>query len=227
MRILVAPPYRRPQSWWARLISRPLGPLPAGLPWMDYNAEEFAAAPNNRWLGVLAAVAVVGALATVITVVPVLGTTPVTLALGVDWGGWLTIVLVTLLLIALPIIARRRSGRSLPALVHQLALHEELWFRAGSERWSTGQRLYSCVAFGFVHLANLIYSIATCGLLILVGGLFMIVYRRRFRATGDARQAAVAAAKVHATYNLLLGAVAYLAVAAYWVLTIAEVVASR
>ncbi len=227
MSILAALPYRRPRSRWARLISRPLGPLPADLPWVGYDRAEFAAAPSNRWLGVLAAILVVGAVATVITFVPVLGTTPVTLAFGVDWGGWVTIVLITVLLVAMPIIARRRSGRSLPALVHQLALNEELWFRAGSERWTVGQRLYSCAAFGFVHLTNLIYSLATCGVLIAVGGLFMLVYRHRHQVTGDTRQAVVAAAKVHATYNLVLGAVLYLAVTGYWVLTIGDLVAGR
>lgn len=223
---MIVRPYRRPNRAWARLISRPLGPLPR-VEWVSYDPVEFATAPANRWVGIVAAVAVVVAVTTVITLVPALGTTPVTLAFGVDWGSWVTIVLITAVLVIMPILARRRSGRTLRALVHQLALNEELWFRAGAERWSAGRRLYSCAAFGFVHLANLIYSIATLGLMVGVGGVFMIIYLLRYRATGDVRQAVVAAAKVHATYNLLLGAVLYLAVAGFWILTIADLVIGR
>ncbi len=86
---------------------------------------------------------------------------------------------------------------------NKAAVYEEQAFREGSEHWNTGQRLMSCLAFGAIHLTNLIYPLATILPLALGGALFMFVYLRVYRQTKFRRSAVLAAALVHRVYNRL------------------------
>jgi hypothetical protein len=52
------------------------------------------------------------------------------------------------------------------------------------------------------HLINVIYAVATLGILVLVGAVYMIIYLLELRRTGDRRSAVVAASKFHANCNL-------------------------
>lgn len=56
-----------------------------------------------------------------------------------------------------------------------------------------GRRVRSCAQFGVAHLVNLFVA--------MVGGVFMWVYLREYRETGDARRATVVSARFHAAYN--------------------------
>lgn len=81
------------------------------------------------------------------------------------------------------------------------AVREELWFRTGAESWSWWQRLYSCLAFGVVHIVNIIYPLASIGAIAVAGGVFMYVYLREYRRTRSRSMATLAATRFHATYN--------------------------
>jgi hypothetical protein len=97
---------------------------------------------------------------------------------------------------------RRPSGRFIKDFAYSEALSEELQSRLGAETWNQRQRAASCIAFGVAHLINVIYAVATLGILVLVGAVYMIIYLLELRRTGDRRSAVVAASKFHANCNL-------------------------
>ena len=86
-------------------------------------------------------------------------------------------------------------------LMNRAALSEEQWFREGSQNWTFGQRLRSCLAFGFVHLGNLIYPLATILPLALGGAFFMAMYLRAYKKSHFRRAAVLEAATYHRVYN--------------------------
>lgn len=193
--------YRRPAGWLARTLNRRLGPLPT-FDAIIYDREEFAAAPSYRVLAALTALVVPGTVVALTTLAPVAGSSPVSLVVGSAIVSNLIIGLFTALLLVAIVVCVRHGLHPLREFVFQAALDEEQWFRTGAESWSKGQRIYSCVSFGFAHIINLVYTFLVLGLLMLVGGLFMWVYLRQFHATGDVRKATIASAKFHAHYNI-------------------------
>jgi len=92
--------------------------------------------------------------------------------------------------------------RQFRMFITKFALSEEMWFRAGSEKWSRGQKIYSCVAFSFAHVFNLIYPIGVLIVLVVTGAILMAVYLRVYKKTSDPYQAVLASARVHAAYNI-------------------------
>jgi hypothetical protein len=93
---------------------------------------------------------------------------------------------------------------------NRMAVLEEQWFREGSQDWTLWQRTRSCLAFGLVHMTNLIYPLATVLPLSLGGALFMAVYLRTYRKTHFRRAAVLEAAIWHRVYNRM----AFVAIAA-------------
>jgi hypothetical protein len=97
-------------------------------------------------------------------------------------------------------------NRTLPVRTYgffnKAAQDEEHTFREGAENWNLRQRVTSCLIFGAVHQVNLFYPLATILPLALGGGLFMAVYLRTYKGSGQNRRAAVLEATVtHRVYN--------------------------
>lgn len=212
--------YRRPNGWWSGFISRWLGPLPEGFEDLEYDRAEFQQAPSRWWLAGLMVTLVLGSVVALTTLFPTTGISPANAVLGQDLTTWLIVGLATGLLVA-GVVAQARGQFSIVAFISDLALEEELWFRLGAEKWSGRQRFASCVAFGLAHLLNLIYAMATLGMLVVVGAVLMLVYLHELRRTGDQRQAVVASAKLHANYNLIALGVLVVSIAIWWITTVA------
>ena len=81
------------------------------------------------------------------------------------------------------------------------AVIEEQWFREGAENWSFKQRVLSCLGFALLHLENLIYPLATLLPLGVMGAVFMVVYLRAYRKTGNRASAVLRSSKLHRLYN--------------------------
>lgn len=88
-------------------------------------------------------------------------------------------------------------------LLNKAAISEEQAFREGSESWTLGQRINSCLAFGAIHMVNLFYPLATILPLAIGGGMFMWVYLRTYRSTRSRRAAVLEASLWHRVYNKL------------------------
>lgn len=212
--------YRRPVGWWMNILNRWLGPLPAGVEKIDYDRDEFDAAPGRWPLAVVLAIVAYTVLVVLVISLPASGATPVTVALGRDIGGGIAVGAVTALLI-LAVFLRLRRKFFFKDFFYSAALDEELQFRLGAEKWNGRQRTISCVTFGIAHLVNLVYAVATLGVLMLVGAVLMTVYLREFRKTGNHRQSVVAASKLHANYNLVATTIGALVLVLYWVSVVA------
>lgn len=119
---------------------------------------------------------------------------------------WLS---VAILIVAINILIRR--ARRKPAersssphtygFFNRAALSEEQAFREGAEDWTLWQRIRSCLAFGAIHMVNLIYPLATILPLAVAGGFFMWMYLRAYRKTNFRRAALLEAAVYHRIYN--------------------------
>lgn len=218
--------YRRPTGWWMNILNRWLGPLPAGVEKIDYDRDEFDAAPGRWPLAVVLAVVAYAVIVVLVISLPASAATPVNVALGRDIGGGVAVGAVTGLLIV-ALFRRLRRRFFFKDFFYGAALDEEFQFRLGAEKWSWRQRTASCVTFGIAHLINLIYAVATLGVLMLVGAVLMIVYLREFRRTGDHRQSVVAASKLHAHYNLVVTAIGALVLLLYWVSVVVTLLTGR
>lgn len=192
----------RPRKGWMGLMCRGLGDLPDV---KRPTLEEFPDARRYRLLPYLTLLIPFTCAYVALVVLPQALMSPITAtgrAVGGEEGQAIAGTLVIYLILAVVVgfflwVGPRRFRRAL----FDAALQEELWFRFSSERWSTGRRVRSCAQFGVAHLANLFVAIITLGGLALVGGVFMWVYLREYRETGDARRATVASARFHAAYN--------------------------
>lgn len=207
--------FRRPTGFWINLINRSLGPLPVDVERIVYDPTEFSQIPG-RWILAVATLVTVATGAAVLSgVVPIAGSSPVSLAAGQDLASSIIFGIFTgLLIVGLVLQVSRKQP--FKELVYSLALFEEQWFRQGSETWTRRRRVSSCVGFGIAHLANLIVAFATAGMLMLVGAVFMSVYLREMRRTGDQRRAVIASAKVHAHYNFVAFGLIIVGLVAYW-----------
>ena len=199
--------YLRPTLGFAGLLSKPLGPHPWMMHVIDADVEALAEARSYRISGFVLFVCAIACLLGMILVCPWLGKSPALLVyaslshvvplwsagvLTVIAGYWFIKLLTS------PAESVKPHGGK---FFDRNAMYEEQWFRSGAENWSKKQRLYSCVAFGAVHFANYIYSFASLIVIAGVGAVFLAVYLREYRRSGDYRNATIAAAKLHAAFN--------------------------
>lgn len=84
---------------------------------------------------------------------------------------------------------------------NKAAVYEEQAFREGSESWSFAGRARSCVAFGLIHMVNLIYPLASILPLTVGGALLTWIYVRTYRKSQFRRTAVLEAAVWHRVYN--------------------------
>lgn len=106
--------------------------------------------------------------------------------------------------------------------LNKAALAEEQGFREGSENWTLWQRTRSCLAFGAIHMVNMIYPFATILPLALCGAGLMAYYNYMLRRTQFRRSAVLAAAVKHRLYNKVVLIVVALQLATASGLNIAE-----
>ncbi len=92
-------------------------------------------------------------------------------------------------------------GRGFIRSIPRYAMWEEQGYRQGCESWSNSKRRNKCVRFGFAHLINIWYSIASCVVLSIGGGIFMWQYLHEYRGSQDQVRATKSAAALHAIYN--------------------------
>lgn len=192
----------RPTRGWMGLMCRGLGEL---LDVPQPTREEFPNVRRYRVLPYLTLLIPIGLIVGTVTVLPWTALSPVTAtgrAIGGDEGQILAGQITTLVLSLIVAVFFAAVGpKKVKAFLFDAALTEELWFRLGAESWSPGRRIRACIQFGIAHLLNFVVAIATLGGLALVGGVYMWVYLREFRATGDPRRAVIVSAQFHATYN--------------------------
>lgn len=209
--------YLRPERGFPELLSRFLGPVPQFMPVISPDQEKLTTVRSYRWSGFALFACAISVLVGLVTAVPWLGVSPAILLLSLYGNilpSWLAMICTVVsgywfvrLLSGDMAISRHCKGKPLD----RAAMHEEQWFRAGAESWSIWQRIYSCAAFGAVHLVNFIYPVASLIVVGLVGAVFMATYLREYRRSGSYERAALASAKLHAAYNRF--AFAYMAVA--------------
>ncbi len=130
---------------------------------------------------------------------------------GPVWGSLIALIVVIILMFILARTSDGLPGYQTTSFINNAAMFEEQWFRMGAEKWSIAQRVWSCILFGFVHVANLIYPVSLLIALVGVGGVFMAVYLREYRKSGSVENALMASTKLHATYNRF--AFVYIAIA--------------
>ncbi|MBC7459342.1 hypothetical protein H7200_01355, partial [Candidatus Saccharibacteria bacterium] len=208
--------FERPSKGIAGLLSIPLASLPEPAQLIHPSAENLAKIRSFTWPALGLMVLAISSLIAMTILLPWTRISPATLITRqfTEWfgDGFGTIAAIAVI-VALAVFAshgvtmKRYEGKFLD----KAAMFEEQWFRMGAENWTHHQRLYSCVAFGLVHLVNIIYPVASIVVVGAVGGVFMMVYLRTFRQTGSTELATLAAAKLHASYNRY--AFAYLFVA--------------
>lgn len=197
----------RPTKGWIGLMCRGLGELPDS---ERPTVEEFPDARRYRILPSLTILIPLTCAFVALGVLPAALMSPVTAtghAVGGDEGQLVAgqVVIILVLALVLGLLSYFGPTRLWQALF-QAALEEELIFRLGAEDWSHGRRVRSCAQFGVAHLLNLIVAVVTLGGLALVGGVFMWVYLREVRESGDPRRAAIVSAHFHARYNVTAAA---------------------
>jgi len=199
--------FLRPTGGFFGLLSRPLGDVPQFMPILDPTEEELAAAPSYRRAGFMLLLAAVGCLLGMAVTTPWLLISPATLAFNAYASIMPDVFAIIWTVITgywfMRLIGRggEVSGSSHGKFLDRAALREEQWFRSGAESWNSWQRVYSCVAFGLMHVGNFIYPLASLIVVGLVGGVYMAAYLREYRRTGSYERATIAAAKLHAAYN--------------------------
>lgn len=200
--------YVRPKGFLSKFVNRGLGPLPAGFKNIDDISSAWLFVRKwHRIVGSISAILIWFAMVFLMTLYPWMVMSPFSIVAnlfqerGVGESSPI-VAIITLTIMAISLIASLVWFRRFRSWMTKMAIQEEMWFRAGAEKWSYGQRIYSCVAFSFAHIFNLIYPIGVLIVLVLAGGIFMAVYLHIYKKTGDAYQAALASARVHAVYNI-------------------------
>ncbi|MBC7564813.1 hypothetical protein H7100_01090 [Candidatus Saccharibacteria bacterium] len=198
--------FTRPSQRFAGLMSRGLGPLPESAKLIHPTEKNLGKVRSFRWLAFGLMLIAISSLVTLTILVPWMRTSPATLlvALFSTWFGSTIGPFVGLaasigLMFFFPsgITSKFYKGKFL----NKAAMFEEQWFRMGAENWTIRQRVYSCAAFGIVHIVNVFYPIASIFVVGMMGGVFMLVYLRFFKKTGSTKLATLASAKLHASYN--------------------------
>lgn len=218
--------YHRPEGWFATPLNRLLGPLPPYSLVVEPTTEALALVDKRfRLLSVLTLMIAIGLLIALTSLLP---WTTISLYHVFYYGGlkatgselFAQPIAVALSFYTLHLFAKsidRGSLASQGKLWDKLAMNEEQWFRRGAENWTQLQRFTSCAAFGLVHVANVIYPIASILVVgFVVGGTALAVYLSEYKRSQDSATATLAATKFHATYNRF--AIIYMAVALVLVL---------
>lgn len=168
--------------------------------------------PRYRWYHFAAAIpmllAVIGLITLQDELLPFMAYNVVTGFLAAMAAVGLSTWIGLLLFMLLTILVQRRADRHEQTVAphtygffNKAAVYEEQAFREGSERWSFFEGLRSCLAFGAIHMVNLIYPLAAILPLALGGALFMAVYLRTYRRTRWRRGAVLEASVWHRVYN--------------------------
>lgn len=201
--------FRRPDKGFAGLLSRALPPLPTPTKAPFHPTKgTLALIPSFRLKAFGLIALAISALLALMHFVPWMRTSPTTIIVnqcnswfGERWGGLLSMAVI----VALLMLVGKTGGTVISdysgKFWDKAAMLEEQWFRMGAENWTTGQRAYSVVAFGLVHVMNIIYPIGSLIVVTLVGWVFLAVYLRAYKKTGSTELATVTSAKLHATYN--------------------------
>lgn len=113
-----------------------------------------------------------------------------------------------LVFIALIFVLLARPGR-----LKKAAEREEIAYRKGAEHWTNGQRAWSCVRFGFIHVWNIVIPFGFVIALMFGGAYLMIVYLRAYRRTHIQSYAVEVATRAHAAINMVALTVISLALA--------------
>lgn len=207
----------RPETGLAGLLSRWLGPVPRCMVQLDADSQQLADIPSYRKAGFGLFVAAAICLITLSLAVPWLAISPAVYLYQVyasfipSWAAIGATILTGVVFVRYATIGITGYAGRESKFFDRAAMYEEQWFRSGAESWSLGQRIYSCIAFGAVHIVNFIYPLTSLIIVGAVGGVFMYAYLREYRRSENYQSATVAAAKLHAAYNRF--AVAYMAVA--------------
>lgn len=195
-------PYERPVEDFGGLVNRFLGKLPESAVEIDGVYVQRPLSTSQRYLAIAMAVTawavVVGLLAffpvmrfglfSVFSTPPVSQTTPQLAA------SFVLMVLVSCLILGL---SRGQAGEA-----YRRAAREEMRYRAGTEKWNWWQRFSSCLMFGLCQPVAWVFPLPTVPVMVTVGAVLMAVYLREYRH-GDYWEAALASAKVRATFSLL------------------------
>ena len=191
----------RPKRGWLGLMTRGLPELP------DVERPKREEFTNLRRYKVLPLLSLLGLLTVVILVVvsvPAMSTSPASAAVDATAGSdsnilsWIFLGLAGVVAIIMCV----KGPKGFYNMFYEMALDEEIWFRLGAENFTWPHRIRSCIQFGFAHFLNLVVAIVTLGGLAVIGGVFMWVYMREYKESGDQRRAAATAAQFHADYNM-------------------------
>ncbi len=120
---------------------------------------------------------------------------------------WLVFLAVLIFGKKAPILTGRVMGKGLPLR----AMAEEQTFRAGAEDWNIFQKVFASLAFGAIHFANIIYPLAVCVSLAMLGLFLIAIYMRELKRTGSVHAALIECATLHMAYNTLAIGIAILA----------------
>ncbi len=210
--------FHRPEGHVVSLLNKGLGKLPNRTLVIQPTKEALDEVRPYRLLAFATVCAAVACLIALTMTFPWMAVSPYELTgtLLLSWTGSVVIagvvpqLIVTLLLLKSGVRVERWPNEG--KFLDRAAMLEEQWFRTGAETWMMPQRIYSCAAFGAVHVLNFIYPLAS---VLVVGGVLgvmaMAVYLREFGRSGDSRLATLASTKFHATYNRFV--VVYMVVA--------------
>lgn len=208
----------RPTGWFASALNRPLGVLPKRAMVIQPNKEALTEV-KSYWPHAVATLTVaIVSLILLTSYVSWMRVSPYSLTYGAVYqltgAPWLADLLsfVAFIWLIKKVGFTIKNYPTEGKFFDKVSMVEEQWFRMGAESWTWQQRLYSCAAFGFVHVMNFIYPVASLLVVgFVLGGAAMVVYLREHARSGDARLATLASAKFHASYNRL--AVIYMVVA--------------
>ncbi len=198
--------FERPEDGFGGWLSKPLGPLPSCAKRVTPSTENLETVGNYRIMGFVLFLCAVTCLITLVLTVPWTGISPgLAILAGLEqilpwWLAmpcWLFTMYRLMKLLSRGIEMPWSKGKALD----RAAMYEEQWFRMGAESWSARQRIYSCLSFGAVHLANIIYPAASLIVVGCVGGVFMWAYLREYKRSGSYERAVLASTKLHAAYN--------------------------
>lgn len=160
----------------------------------------------NKWLpiGMIAAAMII--VSTIVYLLPVLALNPILFTATIllpselEEGAVATgKLLIIAIVVGIYLLMKRK--RKAGSFLDNAALEEEQWFRQGAEEWSWHKRVTSCLSFGAAHLTMLIYPFAVNIVQVVLGGVFLWVYLREYRLSGDGERATLVVTKLHATYN--------------------------
>jgi hypothetical protein len=174
--------YARPRGVLSTALSRGLGPLPEGFKVIhDVSAQWAFMRRWQRVVGSISAVVIWIIMAILMTNIPWMVMSPFSIVANLFAGKSVTdsspvVAVITLVIIAIALVASLIWGTRFRNSLVKMALIEEMWFRAGAEKWSIGKRVYSCVVFSFAHILNLVYPIGVLLVLVIAGAIFMAVY---------------------------------------------------